>query len=69
MLKPEDMLPEMNRLKEEIKGLVSQHCTDDEKKAFNELHNYLIKTWMIRFGPEELSVFGAIHKTNNITER
>jgi hypothetical protein len=69
LLKAEDMLPEMNRLKNEIKGLVLAHCTKADQVAFNQLHNYIIATWMKRFGPEEISVFNAIHKTNNITER
>jgi len=69
LLKPEDMYPEMNRLKNEIKELVVQHCTPEEQVAFNSLHNYLIKTWMMRFGPEEISVYNAVHKTNNVTER
>ncbi len=69
LLKPEDMQPQMNRLKDEMKALVLAHCTPEEQKSFNALHNYIIKTWMIRYGPEEISVFGAIHKTNNVTER
>jgi hypothetical protein len=28
-----------------------------------------VKTWMIGHGPDEISVFQARHKTNNVTER
>lgn len=69
LLRPEDMHPEMTRLKDEIKTLVQQHCTREEGKSFNLLHNYIVNTWMRRFGPDEISVFNATHKTNNVTER
>ena len=69
LLRPEHMHPEMTRLKNEIKALVIQYCTEHEQKAFNKLHNYIITSWMKRLGPEEISVYGALHKTNNITER
>jgi len=69
LLKPEDMHSQMTRLKNEIKELVLQHCTREQQIAFNDLHNYLIETWMMRFGPEEISVYNAVHKTNNVTER
>lgn len=69
LLKPEHMIGEMTRLKEEIRDLVLRHCTVEEQRAFNDVHNYIVKSWMIRFGPNEISVFGAPYKTNNINER
>jgi hypothetical protein len=69
LLRPEDMYGEMQRLKNEIKELVVAHCTPKIRRAFNDLHNYIIKSWMIRYGPSEISVFGSPHKTNNILER
>lgn len=69
LLRPEDMFGQMERLKTEIKALVVAHCTPEIQRAFQDLHNYIIKSWMIRYGPDEISVFGAPHKTNNIIER
>lgn len=69
LLKPEDMKPQMDRLKEEIKALVLEHCTQAERVSFNRLHNYVVEYWMKRHGPEEISVFNAQQKTNNVTER
>ena len=68
LLKPEDMIGQMNRLKNEMKELVTQ-LNPEEQRAFNQLHNYIIRTWMIGYGPEQVSVFGAPYKTNNINER
>lgn len=69
LLRPEDMKPEMTRLEAELKDLTKNHCTADDRKAFNQLFNYIVKTWMIGHGPDEISVFQARHKTNNVTER
>lgn len=69
LLRPEDMYGEMERLKNEMKALVVAHCTPEIRRAFNALHNYIIQSWMIRYGPEEISVYGSPHKTNNVLER
>ena len=69
LLKPEHMKPEMDRIEDELKTQTLAFCTADDRKRFMLFHHYVIKTWMIGHGPEQISVFGAKFKTNNVIER
>lgn len=69
LLRPEHMKGEVERLERELREQTLLHCTAADRKSFNRFHNYVVKTWMIGYGPEQISVFGAKHKTNNVIER
>lgn len=69
LLKPEDMKPQVERLGNDIKTTATENCTRDVVKRFNGLHNYVINYWMKLQGPNNISTFGAVHKTNNVNER
>jgi hypothetical protein len=41
----------------------------DVIRRCNNLHNYVVRYWMKLHGPHNISVSGALHKTNNLSER
>ena len=69
LLKPEDMKGQVERIGREIKAVATTHCTRTVLRRFNRLHNYILNYWMQHHGPANISVFGALHKTNNLHER
>ena len=69
LLRPEDMKGQVERIGKAIRALATLHCTAKVVRAFNKLHNYVVRYWMQYHGPANVSVFGATHKTNNIHER
>ena len=69
LLKPEDMRGQVERIGREIKAIATTHCTRTVLRRFNRLHNYILTYWMQHHGPSNISVFGALHKTNNLHER
>jgi rRNA maturation protein Rpf1 len=68
LLKPHHMRGEVERIEREVKDLTRQ-LTPDLIRRFNKLHNYVVSYWMRFHGPNNISVHGAQHKTNNISER
>ena len=62
------MRSEVERIGNDLKHL-TKDMTRDVIKRFNRLHNYVVKYWMRFHGPNNISVNGAEHKTNNISER
>ena len=68
LLKPLHMRSEVERIGNDLKHL-TKDMTRDVIKRFNRLHNYVVKYWMRFHGPNNISVNGADHKTNNISER
>ena len=69
LLKPEHIGPEVERIGDDIRRLAAQHLTKSDIHKLNALHNYIITFWLKFHGPENISVFGTFHKTNNISER
>jgi len=69
LLKPEHMKPEMDRIEAELKTQTLAFCTAVDRRRFMMFHHYVVATWMVGHGPEQISVFGAKHKTNNAIER
>jgi len=67
-LKADDIRGQMNRIESALRQLCTQ-VSEEVGRRINRLHNYMIKFWMVRVGPEALSVYGAPHKTNNVLER
>ena len=68
LLKPVHMRNEVLRLERELRALCKD-IPEDMGRGLNGFHRYFVEHWMIRVGPEEISVYGAPHKTNNVIER
>ena len=47
----------------------TKNCAPDVVNRFRKLHGYIVGYWLKFQGPQNISVFDAQHKTNNITER
>lgn len=68
LLRAAHIADQVRRLERELRAL----CKDlplDVGRKLNAFHRYVVDTWMLKFGPESISVYGAAHKTNNIIER
>ena len=68
LLRAEHIGDQVRRLEKELRKL----CKDlpaDVGKRLNSFHHYVVDTWMVRVGAENISVYGATHKTNNVIER
>ena len=68
LLKPNHMRGEVERLERQLREL-SKEVAPDVAKRLNNFHLYVVDYWMTLIGPTNLSVAGALHKTNNVTER
>ncbi len=62
------MKGELERLEKELRQL-SEHVSSTVAERLNKFHNYVVDYWMNLIGPTNLSVAGALHKTNNMLER
>ena len=62
------MRQEVERLERELRQVASQVATTVADRL-NRFHNYVVDFWMNLMGPKNLSVYGALHKTNNVIER
>lgn len=69
LLKPHDMRAQLQRLEREVSTFAKKHFSEHVVKRFNGFHNYVVSYWMKFHGPDNVSVFNAKHKTNNINER
>ena len=64
-LPAEQILPVFNLLKQELNNINPLSL----RKAIRTWHNsYFNNYWFRQVGPEILSTFGLVHKTNNICE-
>jgi hypothetical protein len=68
LLKPNHMRGEVERLEKELRQL-SAHVAPTIAERLNKFHLYVVDYWMNFMGPLNLSVAGALHKTNNMIER
>jgi len=68
LLKPNHMKSEVERLEKELRQL-STHVAPKVAERLNRFHIYVVNYWMNLMGPINISVAGALHKTNNIIER
>ena len=62
------MKPEIERLERELRQLAT-HVAPTVAERLNRFHIYVVNYWMNLMGPINISVAGALHKTNNVTER
>lgn len=62
------MQAQMVRLESEMKT-ASARATPEVRKRLNLFHNYVASYWMKLHGPQNISVAGCDHKTNNVIER
>ena len=62
------MKPEVERLERELRQL-STHVAVTVAERLNRFHLYVVNYWMNLMGPVNISVAGALHKTNNVLER
>jgi hypothetical protein len=62
------MRPEVERLEKELRQLATSVAPTIAERL-NKFHNYVVDYWMNLMGPTNLSVAGALHKTNNVIER
>jgi len=70
LLRAEDMRAEVLRLEAEIKAAtLPPKVTKEDRRNFNRFHQYFVRTWMIGMGPNTISVYQGIQKTNNVIER
>ena len=68
LVRPAHIPAEVQRLERELREL----CKDvppNVGRNLNAFHKYFVETWMHRVGPNDISVYGAPHKTNNVIER
>lgn len=65
MLKPEDFLDQLRRLKAEVLDSFLPANILERYKAF---HKYVLTFWCGTVGPKEISVAGLDHRTNNAVE-
>lgn len=68
LLTSEDMRVQVKRLERDLKKR-TRNCTPYIISCFNKFHQYVVKYWMKFHGPENITVFDAQYKTNNIVER
>lgn len=68
LLKQNHMKPEVERLERELRSL-TRFVTPKIADKLNKFHLYIVNFWMRLFGAKNLSLAGALHKTNNILER
>jgi len=68
LLKPNHMKGEIERLERELRAL-STHVAPTIAERLNRFHIYVVNYWMNFMGPVNISVAGALHKTNNVIER
>ena len=68
LLKPHHMKGEVERLGTELRKAVKDLAPCVIRRC-NNLHNYIVRFWMRLHGPNNISVTGALHKTNNLSER
>jgi len=62
------MKAEVERLEKELQQL-SGHVAHTVAERLNRFHIYVVNYWMNLMGPINISVAGALHKTNNVIER
>lgn len=68
LVKPVHMPNEVRRLEGELRALCKE-VPQDMGRNLNAFHRYFVEHWMLRVGPQDVSVYGAPHKTNNVIER
>lgn len=68
LLRPQHMKAQMLRLENELKTAAAR-ATTEVRKRLNLFHNYVASYWMKLHGPQNISVAGCDHKTNNVIER
>jgi len=68
LLKANHMKAEVDRLEKELRDL-TRHVSTTIAERLNKFHLYVVDYWMRLFGANNLSLAGALHKTNNIIER
>lgn len=66
LLSPSDIRFELPRLEVE---LAKSPVPEKVKRMLKQVFDYVISTWIIRFGVENLSVYKSNHTTNNCVER
>ena len=61
-----EILPQLRRIKNAIKGQMLERADRRHMLAFHDL--YIKKFWVKRIRPQRFSVFANMHKTNNAAE-
>lgn len=69
LLRPDDIWTEMENIKKMIKVIGDEHCGPEEQRGINGVQNFVVTKFLMKFGPEMVSVLGTTQPFQTLTER